>query len=292
MRIELDDVTLKVDDIGTGSPVMLLHGWPDTADLWRHQVPALVADHYRVLAPDLRGFGASSRPAGTQAYDMAHMVGDVIGVLDHLSIPRVHLVGHDWGAAISWMTAALLPDRVASLTALSVGHPTAFRTAGWGQREKSWYMLLFQFPGVAERWLSADGFRNLRSWSRHPDIQAVVDRLADPETLAASLNLYRAILAPTWLVQPPLELQPVQAPAMGIWSSGDLALTEEAMTGSAAHVAGPWRYERLDDVGHWMQLEAPEAVNALLLDFLGQHRNRASSTSAPSDRPTNRLVAG
>lgn len=291
MRIELDDVTVKVDDIGTGSPVMLLHGWPDTAGLWRHQVPALVADHYRVIAPDLRGFGESSRPAEIQAYDMSHMVGDVIGVLDHLSIPRVHLVGHDWGAAISWVTAALVPDRVASLTALSVGHPTAFRTAGWGQREKSWYMLLFQFPGVAERWLSADGFRNLRSWSRHPDIEAVVERLADPETLAASLNLYRAILAPTWLVQPPLELPPVQAPAMGIWSSGDLALTEEAMTGSAAHVAGPWRYERLDDVGHWMQLEAPEAVNALLLDFLGQHRNRASSTSAPSDRPPNQLVA-
>jgi pimeloyl-ACP methyl ester carboxylesterase len=282
MRIELDDVTVKVDDIGTGSPVMLLHGWPDTAGLWRHQVPALVADHYRVIAPDLRGFGESSRPAEIQAYDMSHMVGDVIGVLDHLSIPRVHLVGHDWGAAISWVTAALVPDRVASLTALS---------AGWGQREKSWYMLLFQFPGVAERWLSADGFRNLRSWSRHPDIEAVVERLADPETLAASLNLYRAILPPTSLVQPPLELPPVQAPAMGIWSSGDLALTEEAMTGSAAHVAGPWRYERLDDVGHWMQLEAPEAVNALLLGFLGQHRNRASSTSAPSDRPPNQLVA-
>jgi pimeloyl-ACP methyl ester carboxylesterase len=292
MRIELDDVTLEVDDIGTGSPVMLLHGWPDSADLWRHQVPALVADHYRVLAPDLRGFGESSRPADIQAYDMAHMVGDVIGVLDHLLIPRAHLVGHDWGAAISWMTAALVPDRVASLTALSVGHPTAFRTAGWAQRAKSWYMLLFQFPGVAERWLSADGFRNLRSWSRHPDIQAVVERLADPEALAASLNLYRAILPPTSLIQPPPELPPVQAPAMGIWSSGDLALTEEAMTGSAAHVAGPWRYERLDGVGHWMQLEAPEAVNALLLDFLGQHRDRASSTSAPPHSPPNQLVAG
>jgi pimeloyl-ACP methyl ester carboxylesterase len=292
MRIELDDVTLEVDDIGTGSPVMLLHGWPDTADLWRHQVPALVADHYRVIAPDLRGFGESSRPAEIQAYDMSHMVGDVIGVLDHLSIPRVHLVGHDWGAAISWMTAALVPDRVASLTALSVGHPIAFRTAGWAQRAKSWYMLLFQFPGVAEQWLSADGFRNLREWSRHPDIQAVVERLADPETLVASLNLYRAVLPPTSLLQPLPELPPVQAPAMGIWSSGDLALTEEAMTGSAAHVAGPWRYERLDGVGHWMQLEAPEAVNALLLDFLRHHRNRASSTTASPDRPTNQVVAG
>ena len=291
MRIELDDVTLKVSDTGAGSPVMLLHGWPDTADVWRHQVPALLADHYRVIAPDLRGFGESSRPPEVEAYVAPRMVGDVIGLLDHLSIERVHLVGHDWGAAISWMTAALVPDRVASVTALSVGHPTAFRTAGWGQREKSWYMLLFQFRGVAEQWLSADGFRNLREWSGHPDSHAVVERLADPETLAASLNLYRAILPPASLVEPPLELPPVQTPAMGIWSSGDLALTEEAMTGSAAHVAGPWRYERLDGVGHWMQLEGPVVVTALLLDFLGQHRNRASSTSASPNRPTNQVAA-
>jgi pimeloyl-ACP methyl ester carboxylesterase len=280
MRIALDDVTLEVEDTGTGSPVLLLHGWPDAANVWRHQVPALAADHYRVIAPDLRGFGGSSRPAEVNAYVAPRMVGDVVGLLDHLSIERAHLVGHDWGAAISWMTAALVPDRVASVTALSVGHPAAFRAAGWRQREKSWYMLLFQFPGIAEQWLSADGFRNLRQWSRHPDIDPVVERLAEPGALAASLNLYRAILPPAWLVEPPLELPPVQAPAMGIWSSGDLALTEEAMTGSAAHVAGPWRYERLDGVGHWMQLEAPEVVNALLLDFLGQHRDRGTSRGA------------
>jgi pimeloyl-ACP methyl ester carboxylesterase len=280
MRIALDDVTLEVEDTGAGSPVLLLHGWPDAANVWRHQVPALAADHYRVLAPDLRGFGGSSRPAEVEAYVAPRMVGDVIGLLDHLSIERAHLVGHDWGAAISWMTAALVPDRVASVTALSVGHPAAFRAAGWGQREKSWYMLLFQFPGVAERWLSADGFRNLRQWSGHPDIDPVVERLAEPGALAASLNLYRAILPPASLVEPSLELPPVQAPAMGIWSSGDLALTEEAMTGSAAHVAGPWRYERLDGVGHWLQLEAPEVVNALLLDFLGEHRDRGAPRHA------------
>jgi pimeloyl-ACP methyl ester carboxylesterase len=282
MRIALDDVTLEVEDTGTGSPVLLLHGWPDAANVWRHQVPALAADDYRVLAPNLRGFGGSSRPAAVEAYVAPRMVGDVVGLLDHLSIERAHLVGHDWGAAISWMTAALVPDRVASVTALSVGHPAAFRSAGWRQREKSWYMLLFQFPGVAEQWLSADGFRNLRQWSRHPDIDPVVERLAEPGALAASLNLYRAILPPAWLVEPPLELPPVQAPAMGIWSSGDLALTEEAMTGSAAQVAGPWRYERLDGVGHWLQLEAPEVVNALLLDFLGQHRDLSSRCSSPA----------
>lgn len=203
MRVALDDVTLEVDDTGAGSPVLLLHGWPDTADLWRHQVPALRAEGYRVIAPDLRGFGKSSKPAETEAYVAPRMIGDVIGLLDHLSIERVHLVGHDWGAAISWLTAALVPDRVASVTALSVGHPTALRTAGWAQRERSWYMLLFQFRGIAEQWLSADGFRNLREWSSHPDIDAVVERLADPETLTASLNLYRAILPPASLIEPP-----------------------------------------------------------------------------------------
>jgi pimeloyl-ACP methyl ester carboxylesterase len=275
MRIELDEVALEVGDRGTGAPVVLLHGWPDTADLWRHQVPALVADDYRVVTPDLRGFGGSSRPVEVDAYTAPRMIGDVVGLLDRLSIGRAHLVGHDWGAALAWMTASLVPERVASLTALSVGHPAALRTAGWAQREKSWYMLLFQFEGIAEQWLSADDFRNFREWSAHPDVDAVVERLAEPGALTASLNLYRAILPPTTLLAPPPELPPVQAPVMGIWSSGDLALTERSMTGSEAQVAGPWRYERVDGVGHWLQLEAPDEVNALLLDFLGEHRKEA-----------------
>jgi pimeloyl-ACP methyl ester carboxylesterase len=153
MRIELDDVTLEVDDIGTGSPVMLLHGWPDTADLWRHQVPALVADHYRVIAPDLRGFGESSRPAETQAYEMSHMVGDVIGVLDHLSIPQVHLVGHDWGALVAWRLASRYPERLRTLTAVSVPHPLAVAEAlaspSGDQLSRSAYIAARAAPGAA-----------------------------------------------------------------------------------------------------------------------------------------------
>jgi pimeloyl-ACP methyl ester carboxylesterase len=196
------------------------------------------------------------------------MVGDVVGLLDALGIDRAHLVGHDWGAAIAWLTAALVPDRVTSLTALSVGHPAAFRAVGLPQREKSWYMLLFQFRGIAEQWLSADDFRNLREWTRHPDIESVVRRLADPAALTASLALYRAILPPETLVAPPVDLPPVRVPTLGVWSSGDVALLEEGMTGSARFVTGPWRYERVDGAGHWLQLDAPDAVNALLLDFL------------------------
>src|SRR5690349_755831 len=177
MDIQCGDVILHVRDTGSGTPVVLLHGWPDTGDLWRHQVPALTADGFRVIAPDLRGFGRSSKPTDLAAYAPPALVGDVLGILDALGVDRAHLVGHDWGAAVAWVTAATAPARVTSLTALSVGHPAAFAAAGWRQRQLSWYMLLFQFPAVAERWLSADDFRNLREWSRHPQADEVAARL-------------------------------------------------------------------------------------------------------------------
>ncbi len=280
MNVDVGDVTLHVRDSGSGTPVVLLHGWPDTGDLWRHQVPALTAAGYRAIVPDLRGFGRSSRPADKAGYGLPALVGDVIAILKALDVPRAHLVGHDWGAAVSWLTATLRPDRIASMTALSVGHPASFRSAGLRQREKSWYMLLFQFRDVAERWLSEDGFRNLGEWSGHPDLAEVAQRLADPAALTASLGLYRANLTPESLFGPPRDLPPVTVPAMGVWSSDDIALIEEGMTGSARYVTGPWRYERVEGAGHWLQLDAPDTVNALLLDFLGQQADRIASVGA------------
>jgi pimeloyl-ACP methyl ester carboxylesterase len=282
MDIDLGDITVHVRDTGSGTPVVLLHGWPDTGDLWRHQVPALTASGYRVITPDLRGSGRSGKPTDLAAYAPPVLVGDILGVLDALDIDRAHLVGHDWGAAIAWMAATLAPGRIASMTALSVGHPAAFRSAGLRQREKSWYMLLFQFTGVAERWLSDNGFRNLREWSAHPDIESVVERLSDPAALTAGLALYRAILPPESLVEAPTPMPPVTVPVMGVWSSGDLALIEEQMTSSARHVTGPWRYERIEDAGHWLQLDAPDRVNTLLLDFLGE---QVATTTAAGGTP-------
>jgi pimeloyl-ACP methyl ester carboxylesterase len=121
---------------------------------------------------------------------------------------------------------------------------------------------------VAERWLSDDDFRNLREWAGHPDIDAVVRRLSDPAALTASLGPYRAILAPESLVSPPPQLPPVTAPTMGIWSAGDVALVEAGMINSSRYVTGPWRYERIDDAGHWIPLDAPDRLTKLLLDFL------------------------
>jgi pimeloyl-ACP methyl ester carboxylesterase len=277
--IDLDEITINVQLDGEGPAVVLLHGWPDTSDVWRYQVPELAAGGYQVIAPDLRGFGGTTRPAEVSAYAVRHLVADVVAVLDNLEIDRAHLVGHDWGAAVAWVAAARFPDRVATLTALSVGHPAAFAHAGLRQLEKSWYMLLFQFSGIAEEWLSANQFRNLRRWSSHPDIEAVVERLSDPGALTASLNVYRANSSARSLLKPARRLPKIQAPTLGVWSSRDLALTEKSMTGSGDYVSGPWRYERLEGVGHWMQLEVADDVTALLLDFIDQHENRAEPSS-------------
>ena len=247
---------------------MLLHGFPDSGRLWRHQVPALTAAGFRAVVPDLRGYGGSGQPEEVEAYAIPYLAGDVVAILDELGIERAHVVGHDWGAALAWGLASLLPDRVDHLVAMSVGHPGSFAAAGLEQREKSWYMLLFQFKGVAERWLSDDDWANFRQWARHPDADAVLAELEKNGSLTPALNYYRANVPPEALLGPPMELPPVVAPTMGIWSSGDIALTEQQMTGSAAHVTGPWRYERIDGPGHWLQLEAPDVVNKLLLDFL------------------------
>jgi pimeloyl-ACP methyl ester carboxylesterase len=268
MRSVSNDVGIEFDVTGSGRPVVLLHGFPDSGRLWRNQVPALAEAGFQVIVPDLRGYGRSDKPVEVEAYRMPLLVTDVLGILDTLGAERAHIVGHDWGAALAWVVASFAPDRVDHLAVLSAGHPTAFHNASIRQREKSWYILFFQFTGIAEEWLSADDWAVVRQWFGHPDVDAVVAELEASGSLTPGLNWYRANVPPRSWVDPPLALPPIQAPTMGIWSSGDPALTEEQMKGSARYVAGPWRYERLEGPGHWVQLEAPGEIDRLLADFL------------------------
>ncbi len=252
-----------------GTPILMLHGFPDSARLWRKQVPPLVDAGYRVIAPDLRGFGRSGRPEKVADYGLRKMAADQMAVLDDLGIREAHVVGHDWGSALAWYLALSVPDRVRTLTALSVGHPTAFADAGFRQREKSWYMLLFQFEGVAEKWLADDDWAGLRRWTgNHPEADQWVEDLSRPGALTSALNIYRANMPPANFVGSPPTLPPVEVPTMVIWSSGDMALLESQMTGSAQHVAGEWRYHRIDGASHWIPLDAPDEFNSLLMDWL------------------------
>ena len=267
MRAQSDGVGIEYEVTGEGRPVVLLHGFPDSGRLWRNQVPALVEAGFKTIVPDLRGYGSSDKPEPVEAYTIERLVADVLAVMGDEGVERAHVVGHDWGAAVAWAVATFAGERVDHLVALSVGHPQAFRAAGFEQREKSWYTLLFQFEGVAEQWLRADGWANLREFTNHPDIERVIADL-EAGALTPGLNYYRANIPPESYLLPPLDLPLVKAPTMGVWSSGDMALTERQMLDSGANVDGAWRYERLDGPRHWMQLDAPEQVNRLLLDFL------------------------
>ena len=268
MKVDVNGVGIDYAVHGAGRPVVLLHGFPDSGRLWRHQAPALARAGFRVIVPDLRGYGGSDKPDAVEAYRLEALAADVLAVMDATGVGRAHVVGHDWGAALAWGLAARVPERVDHLVALSVGHPATFRAGGFEQHEKSWYMLLFLFEGVAEEWLSANGWVNFRAWARHPDADAVIADLEANGSLTPGLNYYRANIRPEVWLGPGRALRPVQVPTMGVWSSGDIALTERQMIDSARNVAGLWRYERLDGPGHWMQLEAPEEINRLLIDFL------------------------
>jgi pimeloyl-ACP methyl ester carboxylesterase len=267
-RINGDGVELALLDEGEGTPVLLLHGFPDSSRLWRHQISALTDAGFRVIAPDQRGFGASDKPQEIAAYGFGHLIADVVAVLDQSDVERAHVVGHDWGAAVAWACALMLPERVKRTVALSVGHPAAFAQRSLEQRQLSWYMLLFQFE-EAEELLRKDDWALFRRWAAtHPDLEQAIADLERPGALTAAINWYRASLHPRSELAPRNTFPPVQADTLGLWSSGDAYLLEDQMTESAPHVAGAWRYERIEDAGHWMQLDQPERINALLLDFL------------------------
>lgn len=271
IEVGAPDVSLRVVTSGLddGVPVLMLHGWPDSARLWRRQVRPLVDAGFRVLAPDQRGFGGSSQPSEIESYSMTRLIGDAIAVLDAAGVERAHLVAHDWGAALGWIMAAHRPDRVASLTALSVGHPGAFLEAGLHQRARSWYMLLFLFERHAEKWLSDDDWTRFRQFmGGHSETEHWISDLSRPGALTASLNWYRANMPIESYLLDTTNTPPVEVDVMGIWSDGDFALLEEQMTNSARYVNGEWRYERVEDASHWIPLDRPGWLAGVLIDWL------------------------
>ncbi|WP_030762486.1 alpha/beta fold hydrolase [Streptomyces griseus] len=274
MRVQLSEVALEVEVSGEGPVVLLLHGFPDDHALWRHQVRALNAAGFRTVAPTLRGFGASDRPeGGPEAYHPAKHVGDLLELLARLDVDRFHLVGHDWGSGVAQGLASVVPERVRTLSLLSVGHIAAFRDAGWEQRQLSWYVLLFQLAGLAEDWLARDDFAQLREMlAEHPDAESVIEPLRAPGALTAALNIYRSGLSPEVQFGTDLPLPSLPpVPVLGVWSTGDRFLTERSMERTGERARGPWRYERVEGAGHWLPLDRPEAVNELLLSFFKEH---------------------
>jgi pimeloyl-ACP methyl ester carboxylesterase len=260
----VNGLTMNVLVEGEGPAVLLVHGFPDSIALWRHQIPALVAAGYRVIAPDLRGFGLTESPAEVEGYAIENHVADLVALLDTLGVAQVRLVGHDWGAVAGWLLAGQHPERVERYVAVSVGHPQAYVQASPTQWIKAYYILFFQLRGLSEWLLMRDDWWLLRQLLHdEPELERWQADLSRPGRLTAALNIYRANFTRMFQDWPG-----VSVPVMGVWGEDDVALTEEQMTGSAQFVTGPWRYETLGNrSGHWLMLNAPERFNALLLDY-------------------------
>ena len=267
--VRAGELDFPVVDHGEGPAVLLLHGFPDSRHLWRHQVPALAGAGFRALAPDLRGFGDAPKPAGVPAYALERVIDDLIGILDALGVERAHVVGHDWGAVVAWLLASTRPERVASLTALTVGCPGNSGQRTIEQLEKAWYMFFFQHQGVAEEWLRRDDWSGLRMLLRGGgDFERYSADLGRPGALTAALNWYRANTPPSVLLDPPPDLPPVRVPVLGVSADGDAYLTEAHVKNSQEKVVGPWKYVRMEGASHWLMLDRPEELNRLLLEFL------------------------
>jgi pimeloyl-ACP methyl ester carboxylesterase len=269
-RVEANGLGFEVSEEGAGTPVVLLHGFPDTSALWRHQVAALTGAGFRTIAPDMRGRGRSDRPPDVADYALSKIVGDVTGIMDALGVQRAHVVGHDWGAAVAWLVAMLAPTRVDHLVAISVGAPGAAGPPTLEALQKGWYRILFDMPGVAEELIQRNDWYLMRVLleGSGENFETYIASFSEPDALTAALNWYRANVPVQRLLGGTPPLPPVAAPTMGVFGTADVALTEEQMVKSASKVSGPWRYERLEGIGHFIPLDAADQLNKLLLDFL------------------------
>jgi pimeloyl-ACP methyl ester carboxylesterase len=299
--IETNGVRLHCAVDGSGPLVVFLHGFPDCWYSWRYQLAAL-APHFRVVAPDLRGYNESDKPAGVKAYDLAHVVGDVAGLVRAFEAEQAVIVAHDWGGAVAWQLAMDHPALTSRLVVMNCPHQAVFQQHLRGnprQLAASWYILFFQLPWLPEKflglnhaWLVGEGIRRAmfqKDAISEENIRVLRDAASRPGALRSAINYYRAVFRSEATASglpasvrrffygdrafpaPRVRLEDwprIAAPTMLVWGEQDVALRKEVTYGMDPLFVTPPRIEYVPDAGHWVHQEKPELVNQLLLDFL------------------------
>ena len=287
---------------GDGPLVVLLHGFPECWYSWRHQIAAL-APRFRAVAPDLRGYNLSDKPAGVAAYALPELVADVRGLVEAFGERQAVIVGHDWGGAVAWSFAMEHPEATRRLVVMNCPHPAIFAQhlrTDRRQLARSWYMFFFQIPWLPEALLGLGHARligdAIRRTAVRQDSLSEEDLLhlraaaCQPGALRGGINYYRAVfrspearaLWPRWLrrfvygdrpiegLRERLEDWPrITAPTLLVWGEQDVALGKELSVGMEPLMAGPFEVKYIPLSGHWVQQEQPQVVNGYLLDFLG-----------------------
>lgn len=252
-----------------GEPVLLLHGFPQHANSWDALVPLLNDAGYRTLAMTQRGYSPGARPKGRWAYRISELVADAAAVIDHYG-GKVHVVGHDWGSVVAWGLGANHPDKLYSLTAVSVPHPGAFLRAMVTsvQGLKSWYMYFFQLPILPElvlRRLLVTGL--VRGGQSEERARRDAAAFTGTDALTGAVNWYRGMP----FLDPRHAGDPVRTPTLFIWSDNDTFVDPTGVQACAKYVDAPYQLETLHGVSHWIPEEAPEETAALLLPHFAKY---------------------
>lgn len=290
--VDAGEMRFHVATCGAGEDLALcLHGFPECWYSWRNQIPLLAGLGYRVWAPDLRGYGTTSKPRGIRNYSVEALMADVGELIDASGARTVTLLGHDWGGIIAWFFAIRRVRRIDRLIVMNAPNPfaaePAFRT--WEQRRKSWYALFFQLPWIPELLLRARDYRAvgeaMRATSvdpeRFPDEVLAVFReaAAQPGALTGMLNYYRAFVrGGGWKRQQALGPESIAAPTLLIWGEQDVALSMATTAGTEAYV-DDYTAKFLPGASHWVQQDAPDAVAEILTSWLADHPIQELSAS-------------
>lgn len=281
-RIDANGLVFEVDEIAPATPsgrlALCLHGFPESKFSWRFQLPLLAKLGYLAWAPDLRGYGGSSRPKGVAQYDIDKLVADVEALIAASGATETLLIAHDWGAIIAWHCAMRRIRTLSRLVIMNVPHPARFMEdieTNAKQRKKSWYVAFFQIPWLPEFSLTRNGAKAVGQAflgmavdkSRFPD--SVLDHYRanarKPGAMTAMINYYRAAWRARDRMAPAQNT--VEVPTLIVWGEEDSALEASLVPGTERYVPDlTVRY--LPGVSHWVQQEAPETVNAMLEAWL------------------------
>jgi epoxide hydrolase 4 len=274
---DLSELRLHYVEAGEGPLVLLLHGFPEAWFSWRFQLHALAGAALRVVAPDMRGYNLSARPAGVAAYDIRRLAVDVRDLVTACGAERAGVAGHDWGGAVAWETAMRHPDTVERLAVLNAPHP---RLALQGLRRprqlaRSWYIAMFQLPRLPERLMRMRDWAPLRYGFEHDarphvfgpeDAKRYAMTWSQPGAMTAMINYYRAA-ARTGPRRVAADIRPVHSPTLVIWGDHDRYLEAGLATPLLSDVPNLERVVRRPRASHWVHQDEPETVNELLVAF-------------------------
>jgi pimeloyl-ACP methyl ester carboxylesterase len=287
-KLTYGQLTFTTYEMGQGPLVLLIHGFPDTPFTFRHMMPVLAKAGYRAVAVTSRGFEPSSQPKDND-YGFAALSDDVPCWIAALGETTAHVVGHDWGANVALAGTLRAPDRIKTLTLMSVPHLAGFGSVGLKsveQMRRSWYVFFFQWRGVADYVVQCNEWAFLkmlwRRWSLGwsvptQDLAAMVSVFSQPGVKAAALEYYRAALktkAPRYDEGVALLSKPVQVPTLGLTGERDRCISADIFEKSMLPelFAKGVQTKRVSGAGHFLHLEKPDETHASLLEFLGRHR--------------------